>query len=530
MLAGTAPVEGLEDRFHESFLVAVPPPRLRAVLEQLAAERTGASSNPELGEDGAATFLLHGSRPIEAVVQVAAEPPHQITGLRFRPPVAPTLTAAVKDAAAWFMDVLAGVVPLPSEDSITKRLAPAFLAAVPPATVLEVMKSAADDKAGRSARRVEVDGADGNFLLGDGGPGSLLGSLSVEALPPHRIAGLLFSEVPDDAVRVADLARHRHRASTLAPEVAAAIGAAVDRLAEQSGAPGVVAGVVLRGDVVHVEGVGEAWLGAGVAPTASTPFRVGSVSKPVTALAVLRQVRAGTMDLGAPLDAYLDAVVVRPVNGSQQPTLRHLLTHTAGLARDLEPASRNETRPLEEVLADGVEAVAPVGGSPSYSNVGFGLLGLALEAITGRSYQDLAADEVAGLTAPGGPPPSPPAAVGYEIRLGIVTAAEPQLVPERSAGAVVASVEQLLVLGQRLIDETELWDSAEPAATRGLGVALGDLDGMRTVWHNGGLSGWKAMLLTVPDAQLVVAVVMNTHAASEDTASQIARIVLAPTA
>jgi CubicO group peptidase (beta-lactamase class C family) len=95
--------------------------------------------------------------------------------------------------------------------------------------------------------------------------------------------------------------------------------------------PGASIGVGDDGEVAWARGFGVRTMGTADAVTATTPFQAGSISKPVFALAVMRLVEQGRLDLDADVNGYLTSWRV-PANGGWQPriTLRQLLSHTAG--------------------------------------------------------------------------------------------------------------------------------------------------------------------------------------------------------
>ena len=95
--------------------------------------------------------------------------------------------------------------------------------------------------------------------------------------------------------------------------------------------PGASIGVIDDGALAWASGLGVRMMGMADAVTATTPFQAGSISKPVFALAVMRLVEQGTLDLDADVNGYLTSWRV-PANGGWQPriTLRQLLSHTAG--------------------------------------------------------------------------------------------------------------------------------------------------------------------------------------------------------
>ena len=139
--------------------------------------------------------------------------------------------------------------------------------------------------------------------------------------------------------------------------------------------------------------------------TEETRFDVASVTKLFTSVAVLQQVGAGTLDLDASITRYVD---LRGTAISDRVTLRHLLTHTSGIADD---ADEEAGESYEELWRDrpnyAVTTTAaflaqfahkpPVfepGTSCRYCNCGYVLAGLALEGVTGTSYRDYVREHV----------------------------------------------------------------------------------------------------------------------------------------
>lgn len=159
--------------------------------------------------------------------------------------------------------------------------------------------------------------------------------------------------------------------------------------------PGVSIAVAHRGRVVLAEAFGHADLARKEALTPRHAFRVASHSKTFTAAAVMRLRDQGHLRLDDPAGRYVPGL--HPAVAGA--TLTQLLSHTAGLVRDGRDAGQwLERRPfLDEAelradLADG--PVIDANTRFKYSNHGFGLLGLVIEAVTGEPYRDWIAREI----------------------------------------------------------------------------------------------------------------------------------------
>ena len=136
-----------------------------------------------------------------------------------------------------------------------------------------------------------------------------------------------------------------------------------------------------RRGTLFTTGVGYADLAARSPVLAGTTFQIGSIGKSFTALALLQLVQAGRLDLDAPISTHLPWLALPSRYGPI--TLRHLLSHTAGLpaGTDFAPAARYEGYALRDT-----EVAWEPGTRFRYSNTGYKLLGWLLEDVTGQDY------------------------------------------------------------------------------------------------------------------------------------------------
>ena len=158
----------------------------------------------------------------------------------------------------------------------------------------------------------------------------------------------------------------------------------------ETGIPGAVVAVALDGDVVAAEAYGTADVSTGRTLTLDDPLWLASVSKTVTAIAVLDLVAAGALDLATPLEQLLaPGLVPPPPAGDATPlTTWHLLTHTSGFDERLlntADVRGGPNPPLAELPLP--PRVDPAGSGPRYGNAGHHALGLVLEAVTGEDAE-----------------------------------------------------------------------------------------------------------------------------------------------
>ena len=129
-----------------------------------------------------------------------------------------------------------------------------------------------------------------------------------------------------------------------------------------------------------------------------TVFRIASLTKTFTAIAVMQLWEQGLVDLDAPANDYLRTFRLVPTKASLRPaTVRHLLTHTAGvgywrrLSDLLQPgvgsgvrAARSGALPLADYYRGGLPVEVEPGTKWVYSNHGFAALGQIVEDVTGQ--------------------------------------------------------------------------------------------------------------------------------------------------
>src|SRR3954454_11465847 len=160
--------------------------------------------------------------------------------------------------------------------------------------------------------------------------------------------------------------------------------------------PGVQAAVWVDGDLVLSTAHGRADLAADVVLTRSHLFRVASHSKTFTATAIVQLAEAGRLRLDDRLDQHLAWTADTGVGDR---TLAHLLGHAGGVVRDGRDADHWQLmRPFPDDHGLRVLTIdAAVCGADErfkYSNIGFGLLGAVVAAVTGRSYREYIAEAV----------------------------------------------------------------------------------------------------------------------------------------
>lgn len=184
-------------------------------------------------------------------------------------------------------------------------------------------------------------------------------------------------------------------------EIAAATVDRVDAVfrerVEQGITPSSVWGVFDRHGLVASGGHGDR--GDGATPDADTVYRIASCTKSVTAATLLTLVAEGRVSLDAPITDVVPAfsAVTLPTTDAPVPTLRMLLTMSAGFPTDDPWGDRQESitdDELDAVLRGGLLFDTVPGTGFAYSNLGYALLGRAVQTVTGQPFTRVASDVV----------------------------------------------------------------------------------------------------------------------------------------
>jgi CubicO group peptidase (beta-lactamase class C family) len=177
------------------------------------------------------------------------------------------------------------------------------------------------------------------------------------------------------------------------PAVLAEIDRTMEAYRLDAHIPGMVWGIVRDGRLVHVKGAGVQDVVAKRRVTADTLFRIASMSKAFTALAILKLRDEGKLSLEAPVEAYVPELKGwrNPTEDAPRIRVRDLLTHTAGFVTDDPWGDRQTPMPEAEftrLLAEGVPFTRTPGLAMEYSNLGYALLGRIVSNVAGQPYAD----------------------------------------------------------------------------------------------------------------------------------------------
>ena len=303
-----------------------------------------------------------------------------------------------------------------------------------------------------------------------------------------------------------------------------------------------------RGKVIYKKALGMANVELNVPMQVDNVFRIASITKQFTAIAILQLMEQGKLDLKDEITRFLPDY---PTQGAKI-TIEHLLTHTSGIRdytsiKDTVQRGKMDFTPAEMIsyFQNQPMRFAP-GTRYEYSNSNYFLLGYIIEKITGKTYQQYLEDN---LFRPVGMSNSfygnntkiiKNRAAGYtKAEKGLENAATISMTQPYAAGAILSTVEDLFKWNQavqsyKLVKKETL----EKAITRyklangkeisyGYGFRFGFIQESPSIWHGGLINGFMTMAMYLPKEDVYVVVLSNCNCTSpEKLTSKLAAVAI----
>jgi len=305
-------------------------------------------------------------------------------------------------------------------------------------------------------------------------------------------------------------------------------------------APGLSAAIVADHHMVWSRGFGLADLEQRVPATPETVYRIASISKTITAVAVMQLAEQAKLDLDAPIQRYCAAFPEKPWTL----TARQLLAHLGGIRSYLSQEELNNTHHYTNLVAPlALFKDDPLQFEPGtkffYTTYGYTILGCAIEGASGMTYVDYVRDHIiraAGMrhTRPddvyaiiANRAQSYRKAANGEIQNAPLTDTSYKI----PGGGWCSTAEDLAkfavaVQSDRLVAKETLEQMFTRQKTRdgrdisfALGWAIGERDGHREVWHTGGLQGVSTILYMRPEQGFAAVLLMNINGLSTPPAT-----------
>ncbi|HEX8247704.1 MAG TPA: serine hydrolase domain-containing protein [Pyrinomonadaceae bacterium] len=291
--------------------------------------------------------------------------------------------------------------------------------------------------------------------------------------------------------------------------------------------PGAAIAVIKNGRVVKTEGYGLASVEFNVPVTKETVFEIGSVSKQITAAAIMLLVEKGKINPDEKISKYLP----NTPDAWENVSVRNLLTHTSGIKSYTGLSGFELTKRLSRDEFIKALAAQPLefetGARYQYSNSGYNLLGFIIETVSNESYWDFTRERIfkpLGMDKTADRDPKyiiPNRATGYEWQDNRLVGRDYDLTDVFSAGAIVSTVEDLAKWEAALRGETllkkeskaQMWtpvtlNDGKPYPY-GFGFRLSEIRGHKIVGHSGQTAGFGANISRYTDDDLTVIVLTN---------------------
>jgi len=295
------------------------------------------------------------------------------------------------------------------------------------------------------------------------------------------------------------------------------------------------------GQPIVSRGYGLANIENDVSNTPQTVFRLGSVTKQFTAMAILLLQERGKLSVNDPICKYLS-----DCPQTWQPiTIKNLLTHTAGIPNYTDFPDFTKTAAAETTTAELITRFRDkplqfaLGEKFAYSNSGYYLLGAIIERVSGKSYPDFLQENIfapLGMKHTGYDNPVriiKNRAAGYaRTNDGFINAAPISMSTAYAAGALYSTVEDLLLWDQslyteKLVSRKSLDEAFTPFKSNyGYGWSIGKRYDRQVIAHGGGIFGFSSYIARYPADHVTVIVLSNVEGApSGEIANSLAAIV-----
>lgn len=295
-------------------------------------------------------------------------------------------------------------------------------------------------------------------------------------------------------------------------------------------APGILAGLVTAEGLVAQVGESEASLEAPGALSFDTPIRAGSISKLMTAVGVLQCVEAGKLSLETEIGSLVDWQLP---HGYGKATVGQLMSHQAGIGERFSGQATRDAQQLlklEQYLQVTLPPPLPgigVGDSITYSNFGISLAALAVEKVTGQTFEAYAQEHIFKPLGMDGATFIPDAALEKDMAEGYKFALNKHFhLPLRHwrpypASSLVVRMEalsrfmaDLLSPDSRLLSKPKaLWAEqrtlVEGVPGMGIGFWLTRLYDQPVAWHTGHMPGHRTGFYLFPEAGFGVLLYYN---------------------
>ncbi|MEJ8843881.1 serine hydrolase [Lacibacter sp. H375] len=297
----------------------------------------------------------------------------------------------------------------------------------------------------------------------------------------------------------------------------------------KSGEPGATAIVVRKGQVIYKKAIGMADMELNVPLQADMIFRIGSITKQFTAVAILQLAEQGKLSLQDDIKKFVPELTFK-----ENITVEHLLNHTSGIVSytnkaDFPSKMRTDMKPMEIIHLTSKDTLEFKPGTKwNYNNTGYIILGYIIEKLSGKTYEEYVQQN---LFAPAGMNNSyygseskiiKNRAKGYEKEKNTFQNSDYiSMTLPYAGGSLLSTVEDLWKWNKALYSykfiKKEWVDKATTPyvlpngkSTRyGYGLSINLVQGSKAIEHGGGIPGFLTDAIYLPAEDVFVAVFSN---------------------
>lgn len=296
--------------------------------------------------------------------------------------------------------------------------------------------------------------------------------------------------------------------------------------------PGASIGIVMNGQIVWTHGYGMADLEGNVVARDTTEYRLGSISKPLSAVAAMTLVQQHKLDLEAPIQKYCPAFPQKQATI----TTKELLSHTSGIRHYKESDPDVEHGPEETKHFNSInESLTKFANDPlefapgskfGYSTYGYTVVGCVIEGASGEKFFDYLHQAV---LAPAGMEHTlvdnlqaviPDRTRYYdEIDGKVINAGLMDSSYKIPGGGLISNVDDMSAFMVAMMEHKVLsaettalmWTPVTTTNGRGYGLGFGtfEMNGMKVVAHSGAQKGTSTIMFMVPEKQFGVVILTN---------------------
>jgi len=288
----------------------------------------------------------------------------------------------------------------------------------------------------------------------------------------------------------------------------------INKILKETGIPSISLSLVKGDTVIWSEAFGYANVKKKVPATSHTIYSTGSNFKFVTATAIMQLAEARKLNIDDPINNYLGESTIDDLSSNGTPvTFRHLLSHHSGLKGPIEiiPVWERKLPKTLEKIASEINAEEPPGINFKYCNHCYALAGLAIEKISGKSFQEYILKNILEplqIKSKGPVIPTPSmveelalpyslennqSVPEYQSRFDVFPAGDIYLTGREMANFIIAQLNGGSFKGQSILNKSSTFEMQKQQfeSNYGLGIGVIKIDNKKFLQHTGGVPGFS---------------------------------------